>query len=209
VTDPAPRRHTRWWWIRHAPVTHLAGFIYGDSDPEADVTELALFQSVARKLPEDALWIVTSLKRTRQTADAIAHAGFDVPPPLVEPELREQGFGAWHGRTHSEHDATRSDPFVGIWNCAPDETPPGGESFVDLMRRTAAAVERLTEAHRGRDIVCVAHGGTIRAALAMALDLTPAAALAFTVDNVSLTRIDRIHAAPGGAPHWRVRLVNG
>ena len=77
------------------------------------------------------------------------------------------------------------------------------------MRRTAAAVERLTEAHRGRDIVCVAHGGTIRAALAMALDLGPAGALAFTIDNVSLTRIDRIHSAPPGAPRWRVRLVNG
>lgn len=209
ASPEASRRQTRWWWIRHAPVTHLAGFIYGDSDPEADVTELALFQSVARKLPQEALWVITSLQRTAQTAEAIAHAGCDVPEPLVEPELREQGFGEWHGRAHAEHDATRSDPFVGIWNCAPHETPPGGESFVALMRRTAAAVERLTEAHRGRDIVCVAHGGTIRAALAMALDLAPAGALAFTIDNVSLTRIDRIHAAPPGAPRWRVRLVNG
>jgi broad specificity phosphatase PhoE len=202
------RRHTRWWWVRHAPVTHLAGFIYGDSDPEADVTELALFQAVARRLPEGAVWVVTSLQRTRQTAEAIGHAGYELPDLVVEPELREQGFGGWHGRAHSEHDATRTDPFVGIWNCAPEETPPGGESFVALMHRTADAVERLTREHRGRDIVCVAHGGTIRAALALALDLSPAAALAFTIENVSLTRIDRIHAAPPGAPGWRVRRVN-
>ena len=88
ASPEASRRQTRWWWIRHAPVTHLAGFIYGDSDPEADVTDLALFQSVARKLPQDAVWVITSLQRTEQTAEAIAHAGCDVPQPLVEPELR-------------------------------------------------------------------------------------------------------------------------
>ncbi len=202
------QRNTRWWWIRHAPVTELEGFIYGDSDPAADVTQLALFQSVARRLPEDAVWIITNLKRTLQTAQAIGRAGMVLPEFIVEPELREQGFGEWHGRTHAERDAERDDPFIGIWNCAPDETPPGGESFVDLMSRTAAAVEAHTATHRGRDIVCVAHGGTIRAALALALGLTPAAALVFGIDNVSLTRIERIHSAPEGAPRWRVRGVN-
>ena len=205
---PARGPNTRWWWVRHAPVTHLDGFIYGDSDPEADVTELALFQSVAARLPEPAVWIVTNLRRTTQTAQAIARAGYDVPELLVEPALREQGFGDWHGRDHAAHDAARSDPFIGIWTCGPQDTPPGGESFVDLMRRVAEAVERLTERFRGRDIVCVAHGGSIRAALAHALDLSPAMALAFGIDNVSVTRIERIHRAPAGAPSWRVRGVN-
>ena len=201
-------RKTRWWWVRHAPVTHLQGFIYGDSDPEADVTELAVFQSVARRLPEDAVWIITNLQRTRQTAEAIERAGMDVPDLVVEPALREQGFGDWHGRPHSERDAERTDPFLGIWNCAPDETPPGGESFVDLMARVSGAVEAITRRYQGRDIVCVAHGGTIRAALALALDLPPAMALAFGIDNVSVTRIERVHGTPAGAPGWRVRGVN-
>jgi alpha-ribazole phosphatase len=201
-------RNTRWWWIRHAPVTHLADFIYGDSDPEADVTEIAVFQSVARRLPEEATWVVTNLQRTRQTALAIGHAGYDLPHLVEEPELREQGFGEWHGRSHEEHNAARSDPFIGIWNCAPEERPPGGESFIDLMERVAAAVERITARFQGGDIVCVAHGGTIRAALALALDLSPGRALAFGIDNVSLTRIDRVHGTRPGAPAWRVRGVN-
>jgi broad specificity phosphatase PhoE len=199
---------TRWWWVRHAPVSHLDGFIYGDSDPHADVTDVALFDSVARRLPESAVWIVTNLVRTRQTAEAIARAGYELPDLAVEPDLREQGFGRWHGRRHSERDAERSDAFVGIWNCAPDETPPGGESFVDLMHRVAVAVERITCRHEGRDIVCIAHGGTIRAALAHALELSPTMALAFGIDNVSLTRIERVHRSPAGAPSWRVRGVN-
>jgi len=39
------------------------------------------------------------------------------------------------------------------------------------------------------------YGGTIRAALALALDLHPEAALAFTIENCSITRVDRIDGA--------------
>ena len=53
-----------------------------------------------------------------------------------------------------------------------------------------------------RDIVIVAHSGTIRAMLAIALRLEPDAALAFMIDPWSLTRIDRV------AGDWRVNFVN-
>ncbi len=203
-------RVTRWWWIRHAPVSHLADYIYGDSDPEADVSEHALFERVSARLPDPAMWIVTNLQRTQQTAQAIGRAGFPVPEEFtVEPDLREQGFGEWHGKAHSDHNRERTDPFVGVWNCAPDERPPGGESFKDLMSRSRAAIERLTMHVDPGDIVCVAHGGTIRSALALALGLTPAAALAFGSDNVWLTRIEYEHDAPEGGLRWRVREVNG
>jgi alpha-ribazole phosphatase len=48
----------------------------------------------------------------------------------------------------------------------------------------------------------VVHSGTIRAALCVALDLTPQAALRFVIDPLSLTRIDRL------ATGWRVVSVN-
>jgi broad specificity phosphatase PhoE len=204
----AAGRNTRWWWVRHAPVTQLQGVIYGDSDPEADVTEHAVFQSVATRLPEDAVWFISNLRRTRQTAEAIGHAGYELPELLIEPDLREQGFGQWHGLRHEDHNATRKDPFVGIWNCAPRDVPPGGESFVQLMVRVHAAIERITAQHAGRDIVCVAHGGTIRAALALALELSPELALAFGIDNVSLTRIEHMAPARADGLRWRVRGVN-
>ena len=61
--------------------------------------------------------------------------------------------------------------------------------------------------HRGRDIVAVTHGGTIRAALGLALRLDPQGALAFSLENCSLTRIDHL-TADGGAGLWRVVSVN-
>ena len=69
------------------------------------------------------------------------------------------------------------------------------------------AIHRLVETHPGRDIIAVAHGGTIRAVLALALGLDPEAALAFTIENCSITRIDHIDGA-GIGHDWRVVTVN-
>ena len=69
------------------------------------------------------------------------------------------------------------------------------------------SIDRLTEEHRGRDIVATAHGGTIRAALAHAFDLHPEAAVRFEIDNVSLTLIEHFEQADP-AHAWRVDFVN-
>jgi alpha-ribazole phosphatase len=53
----------------------------------------------------------------------------------------------------------------------------------------------------------VIHGGSIRAAAALALDLTPAAALRLRVDHWSLTRLDH-HATADGSGSWSVGCVN-
>jgi alpha-ribazole phosphatase len=53
----------------------------------------------------------------------------------------------------------------------------------------------------------VAHGGTIRAALGLALSLDPEAALSISIDNCSITRIGRIEG-PGLGHGWRVVTVN-
>jgi alpha-ribazole phosphatase len=68
-------------------------------------------------------------------------------------------------------------------------------------------VERLTARFAARDVVAVAHGGTIRAALAQALALPAERALGFVIDTCSLTRLD--HVAPADGPaQWRIVGVN-
>ena len=67
--------------------------------------------------------------------------------------------------------ARRGGHIQGGWLTAPEERAPNGESFVDLVERVIPAVERYTSAHAEKDIICVAHGGTIKAALAHALGL--------------------------------------
>ena len=201
---------TRWWWIRHAPVPD-GGKIYGQSDLDCDCTDAAIFAILARELPPNAVWVTSNLARTRQTASAILAAAADGRhagvAPLAIPDLAEQHLGAWQGMERKPFYAERKVGTHTLWFGPADERPPGGESFVDLYDRVRPVIERLNLEHRGRDIVAVTHGGTIKVALAVALGLVPQSALNFTIENCSLTRLD--HLQPDGAPgFWRVGAVN-
>jgi broad specificity phosphatase PhoE len=200
---------TRWWWIRHAPVPD-GGRIYGQSDLDCDCTAAEIFAALARELPPDAVWLTSNLVRTRQTAAAILaadpkrHGGAEL---LAVPEFAEQHLGDWQGLERKPFYAERKVGTHTLWFAPAHERAPGGESFVDLIDRVGGPIERFTADHRGRDIIAVTHGGTIRAALTHALRLDPQTALSFVVENCSLTRLDYISAA--GAPGlWRVGAVN-
>jgi len=109
--------------------------------------------------------------------------------------------------THDALSRSRNGDFHRFWHAPAHEAPPGGESFLMVVERVSRAIRRLTEAYAGSDIIAVAHGGTIRAALGLALGLDPEAALAISIDNCSITRIDRIDG-PGMGHGWRVVTVN-
>ena len=66
---------------------------------------------------------------------------------------------------------------------------------MDLYNRVRGAIERINAEHAGRDIIAVAHGGTIKAAVGLALGGQPDKGLAFTIDNCSVTRLDHLASA--------------
>jgi broad specificity phosphatase PhoE len=204
---------TRWWWIRHAPVVGVHGRCYGQTDVECDLSDIASFKALAHRVPDNAVWFATPLSRTQRTLRAIAQqlaaAGRTAPPDhAIEPELIEQSFGEWQGKSYRELGAFGLSPQSHrFWLAPATATPPGGESFVAVIGRVGAAITRMTDAHAGRDLVVVAHGGVIRAAVAVALGLAPEASLALSIDTLSLTRIDHIKG-PGTGHDWRLGLVN-
>ena len=169
---------TRFWWVRHAPVDH-EGRIYGQKDMPCDCTDTAVFSGLARQLPRDAAWVTSNLRRTHETARAIVRAGLPGPDPIpgpdapAIPDLAEQDFGAWQGLTYEELRHLRGGEFHRFWHAPAHQRAPGGESFVDMMERVARAIHGMLDAHRGRDIIVVAHGGTIRSALGLALGSRP------------------------------------
>ena len=201
---------TRWWWIRHAPVPD-GGRIYGQGDVDCDCGDTEIFRILARELPRNAVWVTSNLKRTTQTAQAIL--GADEGKRLSGVQLRaipafaEQHLGEWQGQERKAFYAARKVGTHTLWFAPASERPQGGESFEDLMQRVVPAIERLTTEHRGRDIVAVTHGGTIRAAVGFALGLPAQASLSFSVENCSLTRLDHLPAG-GGDGLWRVVSVN-
>ncbi len=196
----------RWYWIRHASVQGREGVFTGSSDIPANLEDSrTAIASLASLLPQHPdLWISSTLKRARQTTHALQEtpsAQRGCGQTLEEQALNEQDFGDWEGERYDEvrHRA--------LWDAPATHRPPKeghsdtnlGESFQDLARRVAHAVERIERTHccigEGREntltIVAVAHAGTIRAALAQALRLPLPHALSFTIDPLSLTRIDR------------------
>jgi alpha-ribazole phosphatase len=198
---------TSFWLIRHALVDENArAFLYGVMDvPLCETTLLAqapMYRSLAKRLPRPADWLVTPLSRTRRTAETIFAHGYPQAELGVEPDLIEQSLGEWQGLPHAELPPRLLHKAHAFWPLAGTEKPPGGESMEEVIARVGAAMERLAETHAGSDVVIVSHGGAIRGAIAHALRIGPDSALHMSVQNLSLTRLQRSSSG------WQVQCVN-
>ncbi len=204
---PAGVVATRWWWVRHAPVREDGGCIYGQKDIRCDTSDGVVFAAVGKILPRNANWIASRLVRTHQTAEAIWAAGFPKPAAMShEADFNEQHLGEWQGLNRAAFFASRPIAVGSYWFAPIDDPAPGGESFMDLYNRVRRSIARINQSHAGQDIVAVAHGGTIKAAIGVALGDQPERGLAFTIDNCSITRLD--HLASDGHSGWRIPMVN-
>ncbi len=196
----------RLWLIRHALVAPEAlTYLYGTQDVAVCAVTMAAdthrYAALAARLPKAARLIVTPLSRTQLTAEAIFAAGYGDRAWEVDKAFIEQDFGDWQGQPMqqlNDRPAFNRHPF---WPIAASETPPGGESFADMILRVGAGIDRLA-AGGDDDIVVISHGGAIRAAVAHALGLTPHQALSMSVDNISLTRLEH------NGSDWRLISLN-
>jgi broad specificity phosphatase PhoE len=183
------------------------GCIYGQKDLGCDCSDSVVFNAVGKILPRDAVWYASRLQRTHQTANAIWAAGFPQPAQMQqEADLNEQHLGDWQGLNRADFFASRKISLSSFWFAPIADRSPNGESFVDLYERVRGVIERVTAEHAGRDIVAVAHGGTIKAAIGYALGNQPERGLPFTIDNCSVTRLD--YLAGEGDSGWRVPMIN-
>lgn len=198
---------TRFWLIRHALVEENArAMLYGTMDvplcPDTLVAQVPNYRSLAARLPRPAHWVVTPLSRTVLTAEALFRAGYPAQPLAVESDLIEQNLGEWQGLPHAHLPERLSLPAHTFWPLGGEEVPPGGESMTAVIARVGRTMEMLAVAHTGQDVVIVSHGGAIRAAVAHAMGISADTALHLSVQNISLTRLERHPAA------WRVVCVN-
>jgi len=196
---------TRWWWVRHAPVRNDGGNIYGQTDITCDTSDVEVFEAVAKILPRNAVWVASNLKRTHQTAEAIWEAGFPRPAEMAtEADFAEQNLGRWQGMNRAAFLAER--PAGSSWFADIGEPAPGGESYMDLYQRVIRSIDRITREQAGRDIIAVGHGGSIKAAVGLALGGLVEKGLTFDIDNCSVTRLD--HYTTAERANWRLPYVN-
>lgn len=182
--------------IRHAPAL-TGGSIAGRRDVAADLTDAARVAALAAALGRVDHRLTSPALRCRQTAQALWP---DRSAAAEDPALWEQDFGDWEGLPYDQL------PDIGRLSerALAEHRPPGGESFVDVCERIGPVLAAL--ASRGGRVAIVAHAGTVRAALAMALGTGAEAAglaLAFHIAPLSLTRIAAVQGCG-----WAVQCVN-
>ena len=120
-------------------------------------------------------------RRCRQTAATMGHAGCD-----EDSRLWEQDFGTQDGMAFTELPDLGPLPLADLAAHA----APKGESFCQMSERVAPALRALgAEVGQGRGpVVVIAHAGTARAALGLALGAAHLG-LAFEIAPLSLTRL--------------------
>lgn len=178
--------------IRHGqsqPAVEDQLFPLRDGHGDPPLSELGRRQAerLGRRLsraPIAAIYVST-LQRTAQTAAPMAEAlGLR---PTVEPDLREVFLGEWEGGQYRQKMA-EGDP-VGVRAIAEErwDVIPGAEPSEAFARRVRGALTRIAAAHPDQVVACVAHGGVIGQALAMATGSRPFAFLG--VDNAAISRL--------------------
>lgn len=172
---------SHWIWIRHAPLQHRIQGFCGVTDTDADITDIKPFTLRGGHV------ITSPLKRCLQTAQAL-----NLVPDSICPDIREQHFGTFEGQPYPG-------PNHAFWQNPATYQPVQGESFTQVCTRVADLITRTT---KQENIVCIAHAGTIRAALAYALDLSPHVALSFEIKHLCATSMQCIEN------HWIIKGVN-
>ena len=150
-------------FVRHGETTYNAERRIQGQMHEVPLSDLGRRQAIemAETLAAtNASAILSSdLLRAMDTARAIsARLGLTVTP---EPALRERHFGVMQGRLYEEFEAE----VRGLWWSDMRERFEGGESWADVYDRVAAFLDGLRASPPGREVILVAHGGTVNVAL--------------------------------------------
>jgi|SRR6476661_1705410 len=110
----------------------------------------------------------SDLARARETAAAVAAAtGLGVS---VDADLREVDVGELVGCSRAEAEA-RDPAWYREWRDGAVAGYPGGETYLDVHRRSVAAFRRILDEADGRTAAVVCHGGNIRAITAEVVGL--------------------------------------
>ena len=112
----------------------------------------------------------SDLRRAQQSAQVFAsHFAIE---PLLDERLREIDFGDWEGLTW-ESIASHDGPRYRQWLDHPaEQCAPGGESFIEVLRRTGSWLSALlTSTSHDDTVLAVVHGGVQRALLCQSIGL--------------------------------------
>ncbi|MDP9045820.1 MAG: histidine phosphatase family protein [Pseudomonadota bacterium] len=176
--------------IRHGETDwNVDGRIQGQLDVPLNAKGRWQVRRLAQALEGEALDAIyaSDLSRALETAEAVA-AGRALSV-VVDPGLRERGFGRFEGQTHAEIQADWPEDALRWRRRDPTFGAPGGETLELFYARAIATATRLAARHPGQSIALVSHGGVMdclyRAACRLALD----APRSWQLGNAAINRL--------------------
>lgn len=179
------------YFVRHGetiltPTRKFSGT--GSLDPELMQEGLDHTEAVAQecaKLGAEIL-VASPLKRTRQTAEAIARAtGLEI---IFDEAWLELSFGSWDGKSIEEVRAEDPDGYQS-WLNSSSYAPGGGESYDEAAVRIEEALEKLVAQYPGKTIIVVTHNGVVKTAAKIAVGGPSDAVFHMDVTPCSLSSI--------------------
>ena len=159
------------YFVRHGetvltPMRKFSGT--GSLDPELmqeGLNQADLVAEECAKLGAEIL-IASPLKRTRQTAEAIARTtGLEI---IFDEAWYELSFGSWDGKSIEEVREEEPDAYQ-AWLNSSSYAPGGGESYDDAAIRIEEALNKLVAEYPGKKIIVVTHNGVIKTAAKIAV----------------------------------------
>ena len=148
--------------VRHGETTaNAANTLQGQSDGplnEKGLHQAELAGARLRKKHFDAI-VSSDLSRAAVTAQTIAEGR----PVELTPLLREWDLGDWVGLSWDEIAEKFPEESAMFKSGNPDALVPGGESRREFYARAAKIVQWLCDEYKGKEVLCVSHGGILRA----------------------------------------------
>jgi probable phosphoglycerate mutase len=156
--------------IRHGETdANVEGRWQGHGDWPLNAKGLAQARKLAPAVPQADVVYTSPLARAKSTAEVVA--AYQQRPLVVEPKVKEIGFGSWENCTRAEIEATDPETIsrlVGGEDIARGGT---GETFSGVQERMTEAVDAIAARHQGGAAAVVSHGGATRAYLTKLLGI--------------------------------------
>jgi hypothetical protein len=149
--------------IRHGETEwNQTGRFQGHSDVPLSETGRAQAEALGRNLAldhVDAIYASDLIRAMETAAPLAARFGLTV---MSDPLLRDLNFGAWEGRSFSDVNAENPDAMKQFYNDPERADIPHSEPFPDFQKRVAGRVRAIAAEQRGKRVVIVSHGASIR-----------------------------------------------
>ena len=178
-------------WVRHGETLwNRENRLQGCSDIALSETGEQQARQLARNLTEQPDYIfVSPLKRTQAFAAPLA-ARFALTPH-VHQDLCEMSFGRWEGLRYEDMDAKMQKQYA-AWSIDPvANCPPGGEEAAVFARRVKRFLQKMAgELNETDTVAVVTHGGVIRVAVTLAMQMPAVAAARIKIATASATVLE-------------------